>query len=226
MNQSQLQAFLLTPDTTKPNLSVSHTADGSNGWNRTSPVTLNVSASEPVSGLEGDPTCTDGTNTLTLTAGSTAGTWTASVSGEGTHNITCSVSDKVATRATRSTTRSRSTRLAPSVSCSATPSKLRTSANNHKLVDIRPPSRRQRHRLWARRLQLVSVTSSQPDSGLGPDDVPGDIQGWEIGKADTSGQLRAERYVGSREYTLTYLAYDLAGNTAECKPTVTVPKGG
>src|SRR5215211_7909284 len=40
--QSQLQAFLLTPDTTEPSLSVNHTADGSTGWNKTSPVTLKV----------------------------------------------------------------------------------------------------------------------------------------------------------------------------------------
>jgi hypothetical protein len=39
---------------------------------------------------------------------------------------------------------------------------------------------------------LVSVTSNQADSALGPDDVPNDIQGWIIGD-DTSGQFRAER---------------------------------
>jgi len=58
--------------------------------------------------------------------------------------------------------------------------------------------------------------------------VPNDIQGWTTGTnpADTGGQLRAERYGGARTYTLTYRGTDLAGNTAECKPTVTVPKGG
>jgi hypothetical protein len=56
--------------------------------------------------------------------------------------------------------------------------------------------------------------------------VPTDIQGWKIGEPDTSGQLRAERYGGARTYTLTYRGSDVAGNTAECKATVTVPKGG
>jgi hypothetical protein len=81
-------------DNTPPTLSVSHTPDGTNGWNKTSPVTLTVSASDSGSGLAAAPTCTDGSTALTLTAGPTAGNWTASVSGEGTHNISCSVSDK------------------------------------------------------------------------------------------------------------------------------------
>jgi hypothetical protein len=82
-------------DNTPPTLSVGHTPDGTNGWNKTSPVTLTVSASDSGSGLAADPTCTDGSTALTLTASPTAaGSWTAGVSGEGTHNISCSVSDK------------------------------------------------------------------------------------------------------------------------------------
>jgi hypothetical protein len=56
--------------------------------------------------------------------------------------------------------------------------------------------------------------------------VPNDIQGWSLNTADLQGQLRAERYGGSREYTLTYRGYDLAGNTKDCQAKVTVPKGG
>jgi hypothetical protein len=74
--------------------------------------------------------------------------------------------------------------------------------------------------------ELVSVESSQDDGDLGPGDVAGDIQGWTTGTADTSGQLRAERYGGARTYTLTYQGKDLAGNTTNCQATVTVPKGG
>jgi hypothetical protein len=74
--------------------------------------------------------------------------------------------------------------------------------------------------------ELVSVESSQDDGDLGPGDVAGDIQGWTTGTADTSGQLRAERYGGARTYALTYQGKDLAGNTTNCQATVTVPKGG
>jgi VCBS repeat-containing protein len=72
---------------------------------------------------------------------------------------------------------------APSVSCNATPNKLRTSANNHKLVNItasvtvndKPGGSGQNG------FKLISVTRSQADSGLGPGDVPNDIQGWTTG---------------------------------------------
>jgi hypothetical protein len=66
---------------------------------------------------------------------------------------------------------------------------------------------------------LVSVTSSEPDSGLG------DIQGFVAGTPSVSGQLRAQR-LGSgngRVYTLTYSGLDHAGNPAACTTTVTVP---
>jgi hypothetical protein len=68
---------------------------------------------------------------------------------------------------------------------------------------------------------LVSVTSSEPDSGLGGDDVPNDIVAWTVG----GGQLRNERYGNAgRVYTITVQARDNAGNTANCSTNVTVPK--
>lgn len=75
-------------------MSVTHTADGHNGWNVTSPVIETVTASDAVSDLAGAPTCTDNGNGATLTpAGS--GQWTVAVSGDGVHTVTCSVSDNV-----------------------------------------------------------------------------------------------------------------------------------
>jgi len=50
----------------------------------------------------------------------------------------------------------------------------------------------------------IFLNSSQADSGLGPGEVPGDIQGWTVDTPDTSGQLRAERYGTARPYTLSY----------------------
>ena len=51
------------------------------------------------------------------------------------------------------------------------------------------------------------------------------MQGWELGTADTQGQLRAERSLSGsgRTYTLTYQASDHAGNVANCITTVEVP---
>jgi hypothetical protein len=74
--------------------------------------------------------------------------------------------------------------------------------------------------------KLLSVSSSEADSGLGTGDVAGDITGWALNTADTSGQLRSERFAkAGRTYTITYQASDVAGNTGNCSTTVTVPKG-
>ena len=102
-------------DATPPTLSVSHTPNGTNGWNKTSPVSLNVSASDTDSDLAAAPTCTDGSTGLTLTASPTAGNWTASVSGEGTHDVSCSVSDN-ANNSTNASDTVKIDTIAPSIS--------------------------------------------------------------------------------------------------------------
>ena len=72
---------------------------------------------------------------------------------------------------------------------------------------------------------LRAVTSSEADGGLGRNDAPLDIQGWTLGSADLTGQLRAERFSkAGRTYTITYEAKDVAGNVATCSATVTVPR--
>ena len=72
--------------------------------------------------------------------------------------------------------------------------------------------------------KLRAVTSSEADSGLGRGDLPGDIQGWIMGSADLTGQLRNERFSrAGRTYSITYEAKDVAGNVATCSATVTVP---
>jgi hypothetical protein len=116
---------------------------------------------------------------------------------------------------------------APTVSCGVTPNRLSLPANNHKLVTVNATvDVKDDNSSGPAGFTLVSVTSNQPQSGLAKDDVPNDIQGWETGTADTSGKLRAERYGKDRIYTLTYEGKDKAGNTANCKATVTVPKKG
>jgi hypothetical protein len=74
-------------------------------------------------------------------------------------------------------------------------------------------------------VQLVSITSSEADNGLGDGDTPNDIQGASYGTNDTQFQLRRER-AGSgpgRTYTVTYRVTDCAGNTATAVRTVTCP---
>lgn len=83
-------------DTTPPSLSISHAADGANGWNVTGPVAVSISASDAGSGLAGTPSCTDTLNggaptALTVTGSSPS--FAASAVGEGMHEIACAVSD-------------------------------------------------------------------------------------------------------------------------------------
>lgn len=108
----------------------------------------------------------------------------------------------------------------PIVTCSASPSTL---GHNKKLVPISVAVSVSDSGSGADGFTLVSVTSSQADSGLGGGDRPNDIQGWDAGTPDTSGLLRAERFSTTRTYTLTYEGADVAGNTAPCVTTVIVP---
>jgi hypothetical protein len=75
-------------------------------------------------------------------------------------------------------------------------------------------------------VRLVSITSSEPDNGLGDGDTPDDIQGAAFGTDDREFQLRAERSGpgNGRVYTIIYQAEDASGNTAEAQAIVTVRK--
>ncbi len=67
------------------------------------------------------------------------------------------------------------------------PSKLSTSANNHKLVNVTAAVQVNDSGSWGPNgFTLVSVTSNQANSGLGTDEVPNDIQGWMTDSGDTS----------------------------------------
>jgi hypothetical protein len=75
-------------------------------------------------------------------------------------------------------------------------------------------------------VRLVSITSDEPDEGLGDGDFAGDIQGVAAGTDDRDFSLRSERSGGGdgRVYTVTYEAEDDHGNVATVQATVTVPK--
>jgi hypothetical protein len=64
--------------------------------------------------------------------------------------------------------------------------------------------------------ELTSITSNEPDNGLGDGDTADDIQQAAFGTPDLAFQLRSERSgTGTgRVYTIIYTAEDNAGNTA------------
>ena len=73
---------------------------------------------------------------------------------------------------------------------------------------------------------LQSVTSSEPDDLPGMGDLTSDIQGTDLGTADFSFSLRAERdpRAQGRTYTVVYRSVDSAGNVATATSTVFVPR--
>jgi hypothetical protein len=72
---------------------------------------------------------------------------------------------------------------------------------------------------------LESVTSDEPDNGTGDGNTVNDIQGTQLGAADLSFQLRAERMKegDGRVYTASYTATDGSDNEASDSDEVRVP---
>ncbi|HYI74797.1 MAG TPA: hypothetical protein VEW90_05935, partial [Gaiellaceae bacterium] len=87
-------------DKTDPTLTVTHAANGSNGWNTSSPVSVSINASDGLSGLAGAPTCTDNGNPLPVSGSSSP--WSPNVSGVAVHDIDCSILDNAGNSATAS----------------------------------------------------------------------------------------------------------------------------
>ncbi len=74
-------------------------------------------------------------------------------------------------------------------------------------------------------VELVSITSDEPDNGLGDGDTEDDIQSEDIGTDDTCFLLRSERQGGGdgRVYTITYCVTDASGNETCASAEVVVP---
>jgi len=74
-------------------------------------------------------------------------------------------------------------------------------------------------------IELTSITSNEPDNGLGDGDTADDIQDATFGTADTEFRLRSERSgTGTgRIYTIVYTVSDGSGNESPATVLVTVP---
>jgi hypothetical protein len=74
-------------------------------------------------------------------------------------------------------------------------------------------------------VELLDISSSEPDDGIGDGNTDGDIQGAEVGTDDRDFALRAERAGpgDGRVYTAVYGVTDLAGNHVEADALVVVP---
>jgi hypothetical protein len=110
-------------------------------------------------------------------------------------------------------------RTAPSISVTASPNELWPA--NHKYVDVKTTVTKSDNADPNPTVTLVSVTSNEPDDGLGDGDTSNDI----VKVNDYTFDLRAERSgTGTgRVYTITYKATDACGNSTVKSAMVTVP---
>ncbi len=109
--------------------------------------------------------------------------------------------------------------IAPTLEVSVTPNELWPA--NHKYVDVMATVTASDNFDPNPTITRVSVTSNEPDEGLGDGDTPIDI----VIVDDFHFLLRAERSGTGmdRIYTITYLVTDACGNSTEQSVTVTVP---
>ena len=107
----------------------------------------------------------------------------------------------------------------PELKISVTPSTLWPP--NHQMVTVTPVISAKDNCDPAPQVKLLSVTSNEPDNGLGDGDTANDI----VINSNGMLSLRAERSgKGSgRIYTITYQATDALGNAATATATVAVP---
>lgn len=139
----------------------------------------------------------------------------------GTHVITLRVTDSAGVTATDTITVNVVDTTPPEVSSSVQPSLLWPP--NHRMVDVHSSVVVDDCTLTT--VTLTSVTSNEPENGMGDGDTAPDILGAEIGSADAGFQVRAERSGGGsgRVYTVVVTAVDEAGNSASGTSEVVVP---
>jgi hypothetical protein len=96
---------------------------------------------------------------------------------------------------------------------------------NHKLVTVNATVHAEDAHSLIDSIVLQSITSSEPDDGLGDGGTTEDIQDAEFGTEDLIFSLRAERsgQGEGRTYTITYVVTDKAGNRSTAQAIVTVP---
>ena len=141
----------------------------------------------------------------------------------GNHTITLSVDDGNGGADSDTVDITIEDTVAPDVTVSVSPDTLWPP--NHKLKTITATVSTSDACDASPTIRLVSITSDEPDNGVGDGNTVNDIQGANFGTNDTTFQLRSERQGGGngRTYTITYEAEDVSGNSITKEATVTVP---
>lgn len=161
--------------------------------------------------------------TATLTGVPVTYTVTATDIMDGPRDVTCTppsgstfpVNDTTIVNCTSADTRGNTSQKSFTVTVVTKPPSLTVTLSpgvlwppNHKMVTIRATIVATSEAGPAPIVTLVSITSNEPDNGLGDGDTANDIQGAAYGTGDRVFQVRAERAAkgSGRVYTVTYKA--------------------
>jgi K319L-like, PKD domain len=139
----------------------------------------------------------------------------------GSHVITLRVTDATAKTATDDVTIDIVDTTPPKVTLRVRPFSLWPP--NHRMVDIHATV--SVDECGPYQVVLESITSNEPDNGLGDGDTANDIQGAALGTEGYDFSLRAERAGGGsgRVYTVTYRVIDAVGLETTASAEVVVP---
>jgi len=191
-------------DKTAPHISGARlTPANANGWNNTD-VAVAFTCGDALSGVGG------------------CGPTPQVISEEGMNlSRTATVTDLAGNIASATVAGVNIDKTAPALSCSSNPSFLWPA--NGKLLAVSNTVSVAGGLSGSLGFVLSGVSSNEPNSGTKGE---ADIQGFVVGAASTSGQLRADRdpHGTGRLYSFVYEGTDRAGNTSTCSTTVAVPK--
>ena len=212
---------ILVRDTTAPVTTASFQPANSGGWHSTN-VTVVLNSTDACSGVKQIIYSLAGAESGATTVSDAIAT--LSLSTEGTTVLNFHAGDSAGNIETPHELTFRIDKTAPQISCSAKPNLLWPP--NHRLAPVTVAVDVTDDLSGPAGFLLTAASSNQPDLTAEKEDLPGDIQAFDLGSPDTSGLLRAERTDTSefRLYSLVYQGFDRAGNSATCRATVMVPR--
>ncbi|KRF43901.1 glycoside hydrolase [Paenibacillus sp. Soil787] len=197
------------------------------GWSNKD-VTVTFTASDSGSGVAGTYYTVDG--------GAEQQGTSVAITVEGNHTISYWSVDKVGNTESPHTAVVQIDKTAPSLNLVL--DKTTLWPPNHQLITVTASVYTNDSLSGISSIVLTSITSNEPDNGLGDGDKTNDIQGAQFGTLDTEFMLRAEQSDNDnnkdnhndknkgkdkgRIYTVTYTAIDFAGNKTTNTATVKV----
>ncbi len=208
-------AVLVTVNDNAPPLTTATVTgtSGNNGW-YVSDVGVSLIATDNCAGVKEIHYSIDGAETVVT--GSSA---SVTITTDGTHSFTYYAVDNAGNIETAHPLTINIDKTPPVLNVTVTPGLLWPP--NHKMVLVTPSINVSDNLTGNVQTEIVSVTSSEPDNGLGDGDTANDI----VINPDGTIFLRAER-AGSgngRIYTITMLATDNAGNRTVAVTEAIVP---